>query len=183
MAPAAQRRTYGVRGYGSPAGSDEAAPWWSRLPGWVQGPASAVPDWLVGPVREVVGVASLIVVAMVPGAAMAAGAITVAGGAYCDLGSFCLYSGPDFTGQRVEYRGTELFCQNQLPALDVPAVLPGGARSAVNNTRGSASGIGVKIYSAPEHLVLTSIRPGAELRELDDGTARKMQSLCAFPSG
>jgi hypothetical protein len=134
-------------------------------------------------VRAAVGVASLLTVAIVPGAAMAAGAITVAADAYCTFGSFCLYSGPNFDGQKVEYSGQELFCQDSRPALNVRSVLPNGARSVVNNTRNGTTGLGVKIYSAPEHLVLTTISPGGEVSELDGKTAQSMQSLCAYPRG
>ena len=132
-------------------------------------------------VRAVVGVASLLAVAIVPGAAMAAGAITVAADAYCTFGSFCLYSGPNFDGQKIEYGGEQAFCQDDRPALNVRSVLPAGARSVVNNTRNGTTGLGVKIYSAPQHLVLTTISPGGEVSELDANTARSMQSLCAYP--
>jgi hypothetical protein len=53
----------------------------------------------------------------------------------------------------------------------------------VNNTRNGTTGLGVKIYSAPEHLVLTTISPGGEVSELDGKTAQSMQSLCAYPRG
>jgi Peptidase inhibitor family I36 len=141
----------------------------------------APPRWLVGRLREAIGLASLLVVALVPGAAMAGSAITVAVGAYCSFGSFCLYSGPNFDGQRVEYDSSQLFCQDSMPALDLRTILPGGVRSVVNNTRTSATGIGVKFFSEPAHLVLTSVRPGSEERELPDGVAKGMASLCAYP--
>ncbi|HEY2203447.1 MAG TPA: peptidase inhibitor family I36 protein [Pseudonocardia sp.] len=127
------------------------------------------------------GVLSLLVVALVPGAAMAAGSITVAAGAYCTFGSFCLYSGPNFDGQKVEYTADQLFCQDERPALDVRTVLPEGARSVVNNTRTADPGLGLKIYSAPSNLVLTTVSPGGEVSELDNRTARSMQLLCAYP--
>jgi hypothetical protein len=132
-------------------------------------------------VRAALGVISLLTVAIVPGAAMAAGAITVAADAYCTFGSFCLYSGPNFDGQKVEYHADQLFCQDSRPALNVRDVLPNGARSVVNNTRDGSTGFGVKIYSAPEHLVLTTVSPGGEVSQLDGATARSMQSLCAYP--
>jgi hypothetical protein len=131
--------------------------------------------------RAAVGVASLLTVAIVPGAAMAAGSITVAADAYCTFGSFCLYSGPNFDGQKVEYPGDQAFCQDNRPALDVRSVLPAGARSVVNNTRNGTAGLGVKIYSAPQHLVLTTVSPGGEVSELDGNTAKSMASLCAYP--
>lgn len=132
-------------------------------------------------VRGAIGAASLLTVAIVPGAAMAAGAITVAADAYCTYGSFCLYSGPNFNGAKVEYSRDQLFCQDSKPALDVRSVLPGGARSVVNNTRTETAGLGVKIYSSPGNLVLTTVSPGGEVRDLDGNTAQAMQSLCAFP--
>jgi peptidase inhibitor family I36 len=132
-------------------------------------------------VRGAIGVASLLTVAIVPGAAMAAGAITVAADAYCTYGSFCLYSGPNFNGAKVEYSRDQLFCQDSKPALDVRSVLPGGARSVVNNTRTATTGLGVKIYSSPGNLVLTTVSPGGEVRDLDGNTAQATQSLCAFP--
>ena len=131
--------------------------------------------------RAALGMASLLSAALVPGAAMAAGALTVASDAYCTFGSFCLYSGPNFNGQKVEYTRDELFCQNSRPALDVRTVLPGGARSLVNNTRVNVTGLGVKIYSAADHLVLTSVDPGRQVRDLTGTVARQMQSLCAYP--
>jgi hypothetical protein len=143
---------------------------------------SWLPEWLASPARELVGVASLVAVALVPGAAMAASAITVASGAYCSFGSFCLYSGPNFDGARAQYDTDRLFCQDGEPALDLRGVLPGGAHSVVNNTRGSARGIGVKIYGAPDHLVITTVSPGSELRGLDDGVASRMATLCAYPT-
>jgi hypothetical protein len=144
--------------------------------------ASLVGGRTVSPrARAAIGVASLLTVAIVPGAAMAAGAITVAADAYCTFGSFCLYSGPNFDGQKVEYHADQLFCQESRPALNVRDVLPDGARSVVNNTRDGASGLGVKIYSAPRHLVLTTVSPGGEVSQLDGPTARSMQSLCAYP--
>jgi hypothetical protein len=126
-------------------------------------------------------VASLLAVAVVPGAAMAAGAITVAADAYCTYGSFCLYSGPNFNGRKVEYTRDQMFCQDSRPALDVRSVLPEGARSVANNTRTATAGLGVKIYSSPGHLVLTTVSPGAEVSDLDGNTALAMQSLCAYP--
>jgi hypothetical protein len=132
-------------------------------------------------VRGAVGVASLLTVAIVPGAAMAAGAITVAADAYCTYGSFCLYSGPNFNGDKVEYTRDQLFCEDSKPALDVRSVLPGGARSVVNNTRTATAGLGVKIYSSPGNLVLTTVSPGGEVQDLGGDTARAMQSLCVFP--
>jgi hypothetical protein len=155
-------------------------------PAWANGLATvlAIGGRMFSPrIRGAIGVASLLTVAIVPGAAMAAGAITVAADAYCTFGSFCLYSGPNFNGQKVEYKGDELFCQNSRPALNVRSVLPDGARSIVNNTRNGNTGLGVKIYSAPEHLVLTTISPGGEVSQLDGGTAKSMQSLCAYPRG
>ncbi len=134
-------------------------------------------------VRGAISVASLLTVAIVPGAAMAGGAITVAADAYCTYGSFCLYSGPNFNGAKVEYTRDQMFCQDSLPALDVRSVLPDGARSVVNNTRTATTGLGVKIYSAPGNLVLTTVSPGGEIRDLDGNTARAMQSLCAYPKG
>jgi hypothetical protein len=133
--------------------------------------------------RSVVSMASLITVALVPGAAMAAGAITVAAGAYCTYGSFCLYSGPNFNGKKVEYNREQLFCQDSRPALDLRTVLPGGVRSVVNNTRSANSGLGVKIYSAAGHLVLTTVKPGGEVQNLDSNLAHQMQSLCSYPRG
>ncbi|HZZ51574.1 MAG TPA: peptidase inhibitor family I36 protein [Pseudonocardia sp.] len=146
----------------------------ARLVGWL-------PESMLRHAREVVSVASLLVVALVPGAAMAAGAISVASGTYCGFGSFCLFSGPDFDGDRVEYKRSDLFCQDKVPALDIRRALPGGARSVVNNTRTSGSGVEVKIYSAPGHLVLTSVKPGVEMRGLDEGVAQQMQYLCSYP--
>lgn len=126
-----------------------------------------------------IGSASLLTVAIVPGAAMAAGALTVAAGAYCSYGSFCLYSEPNFNGKKIEYSREQLFCQDSHPALDVRTVLPEGARSIVNNTRAESSGLGVKIYGAVDHLVLTTVNPGEE--EQDLGGITDLQSLCAFP--
>jgi hypothetical protein len=131
---------------------------------------------------EVVGVISLLVVAMVPGAAMAVSAITVAASAYCNFGSYCLYSGPDFDGQRVEYDGSQLFCQDGQPALQLHDVLPDGVHSVVNNTGPSGDGVGVKFYSEQGHLVLVSIRPGVEQRDLPDSVASQMGSLCLYPN-
>lgn len=140
-----------------------------------------LPEGMLRHAREVISVASLLVVALVPGAAMAAGAISVASGTYCGFGSFCLFSGPDFDGQRVEYKRSDLFCQDKKAALDIRRALPGGARSVVNNTRASGPGVELKIYSRPAHLVLTSVRPGSEMRGLDESVARQMQYLCSYP--
>lgn len=129
----------------------------------------------------ILGAASLFTVAIVPGAAMAAGALTVAADAYCSYGSFCLYSEPNFNGKKVEYSHEELFCQDSHPALDVATVLPQGARSIVNNTRTETSGLGVKIYGANDHLVLTTVNPGEEKQDLRTDGAEDPQSLCAFP--
>ena len=96
-------------------------------PAWAKGLATvvAIGGRVFSPrVRAAIGVASLLTVAIVPGAAMAAGAITVAADAYCTFGSFCLYSGPNFNGQKVEYKGDDLFCQNSRPALNVRSVCP-----------------------------------------------------------
>jgi hypothetical protein len=150
----------------------DRAPWLSALLGGRRASPRA---------RAAIGVVSLLTVAIVPGAAMAAGAITVASDAYCTFGSFCLYAGPNFDGQMVEYHADQLFCQDSRPALNVREVLPEGARSVVNNTRDGASGLGVKIYSAPQHLVLTTVSPGGEVSQLDGATAQSMQSLCAYP--
>jgi hypothetical protein len=171
----------GSDGYPGPGYGRASEPPRSR---WDGARALEVASRLLSPrVRAAVGVASLLTVAIVPGAAMAAGAITVAADAYCTFGSFCLYSGPNFDGQKVEYSGEELFCQDSRPALNVRNVLPNGARSVVNNTRNGTTGLGVKIYSAPEHLVLTTISPGGEVSQLDGKTAQSMQSLCAYPRG
>ncbi len=144
-------------------------------------PAVPIGERAPGGWRGLLALASLATVAIVPGAAMAAGSITVAAGAYCSYGSFCLYSGPDFTGQRVEYDREQLFCQDLRPALDVPSVLPDGARSVVNNTRTMTSGLGVKIYSQEGRVVLPTVGPGGEVRNVDDATARAMRTLCAYP--
>ncbi|HEX4246909.1 MAG TPA: peptidase inhibitor family I36 protein [Pseudonocardia sp.] len=173
-------------GYRSPGSTPRPRRAAEDSPAWATGLATvvAIGGRVFSPrVRAAIGVASLLTVAIVPGAAMAAGAITVAADAYCTFGSFCLYSGPNFNGQKVEYRGDELFCQDSRPALDVRSVLPDGARSVVNNTRNGNTGLGVKIYSAPEHLVLTTISPGGEVSQLDGTTAKSMQSLCAYPRG
>ncbi|MDT7672208.1 MAG: hypothetical protein QOD82_110 [Pseudonocardiales bacterium] len=178
----AARRGTGSDGYPGPGYGRASEPSRSRWDGAQR--TLAVASRLLSPrVRAAVGVASLLTVAIVPGAAMAAGAITVAADAYCTFGSFCLYSGPNFDGQKVEYSGQELFCQDSRPALNVRSVLPNGARSVVNNTRNGNTGLGVKIYSAPEHLVLTTISPGGQVSELDGKTAQSMQSLCAYPRG
>ena len=178
----AVRRGTGSDGYPGPGYGRASEPSRSRWDGAHR--ILEVASRLLSPrVRAAVGVASLLTVAIVPGAAMAAGAITVAADAYCTFGSFCLYSGPNFDGQKVEYSGQELFCQDSRPALNVRSVLPNGARSVVNNTRNGTAGLGVKIYSAPEHLVLTTISPGGEVSELDGKTAQSMQSLCAYPRG
>jgi hypothetical protein len=178
----AARRDTGSDGYPGPGYGRASEPSRSRWDGTQR--TLDVASRLLSPrVRAAVGVASLLTVAIVPGAAMAAGAITVAADAYCTFGSFCLYSGPNFDGQKVEYSGQELFCQDSRPALNVRSVLPNGARSVVNNTRNGTTGLGVKIYSAPEHLVLTTISPGGEVSELDGKTAQSMQSLCSYPRG
>jgi hypothetical protein len=178
----AARRGTGSDGYPGPGYGRASEPSRSRWDGAQR--ALELASRLLSPrVRAAVGVASLLTVAIVPGAAMAAGAITVAADAYCTFGSFCLYSGPNFDGQKVEYSGEELFCQDSRPALNVRNVLPNGARSVVNNTRNGTTGLGVKIYSAPEHLVLTTISPGGEVSQLDGKTAQSMQSLCAYPRG
>jgi hypothetical protein len=178
----AARRGTGSDGYPGPGYGRASEPSRSRWDGAQR--ILDVASRLLSPrVRAAVGVASLLTVAIVPGAAMAAGAITVAADAYCTFGSFCLYSGPNFDGQKVEYSGQELFCQDSRPALNVRSVLPSGARSVVNNTRNGTTGLGVKIYSAPEHLVLTTISPGGQVSELDGKTAQSMQSLCAYPRG
>jgi hypothetical protein len=114
---------------------------------------------------------------------MAGGAITVAAGAYCAHGSFCLYSGPNFDGEKVEYTRQQLFCQGSEPALDLRSVLPDGARSVVNNTRSAETGTGVKIYSAAGHLVLATVNPGSEVQDLGGDVAGKMQTLCSYPRG
>jgi hypothetical protein len=178
----AARRGTGSDGYPGPGYGRASEPSRSRWDG-AQRTLDVASRLLSPRVRAAVGVASLLTVAIVPGAAMAAGAITVAADAYCTFGSFCLYSGPNFDGQKVEYSGQELFCQDSRPALNVRSVLPNGARSVVNNTRNGTTGLGVKIYSAPEHLVLTTISPGGEVSELDGKTAQSMQSLCAYPRG
>jgi hypothetical protein len=144
------------------------------------------PDGSEGPLGWAWGaltVLSLVVVALVPGAAMAAGAITVAASAYCSFGSFCLYSGPNFTGRKVEFAGDRTFCEHNQPALDVRSVLPGGARSVVNNTHGATTGLRIKIYSAKTHLVRTTVRPGSEVAELGGPVARAMNRLCVYPRG
>ncbi|MDT7685476.1 peptidase inhibitor family I36 protein [Pseudonocardia sp. Cha107L01] len=178
----AARRGTGSDGYPGPGYGRASEPSRSRWDG-AQRTLDVASRLLSPRVRAAVGVASLLTVAIVPGAAMAAGAITVAADAYCTFGSFCLYSGPNFDGQKVEYSGQELFCQDSRPALNVRSVLPSGARSVVNNTRNGTTGLGVKIYSAPEHLVLTTISPGGQVSELDGKTAQSMQSLCAYPRG
>jgi hypothetical protein len=178
----AARRGTGSDGYPGPGYGRASEPSRSRWDG-AQRTLDVASRLLSPRVRAAVGVASLLTVAIVPGAAMAAGAITVAADAYCTFGSFCLYSGPNFDGQKVEYSGQELFCQDSRPALNVRSVLPNGARSVVNNTRNGNTGLGVKIYSAPEHLVLTTISPGGQVSELDGKTAQSMQSLCAYPRG
>jgi hypothetical protein len=178
----AARRGTGSDGYPGPGYGRASEPSRSRWDG-AQRTLDVASRLLSPRVRAAVGVASLLTVAIVPGAAMAAGAITVAADAYCTFGSFCLYSGPNFDGQKVEYSGQELFCQDSRPALNVRSVLPNGARSVVNNTRNGTTGLGVKIYSAPEHLVLTTISPGGEVSQLDGKTAQSMQSLCAYPRG
>ncbi|GAA5156966.1 hypothetical protein GCM10023321_34180 [Pseudonocardia eucalypti] len=127
------------------------------------------------------GVLSLLAVAMVPGAGMAAGAITVAADAYCTYGSFCLYSGPNFTGDKVEYHHDQMFCQDGKPALDLRAVLPAGVRSVVNNTRTETSGQAVKFFSGGQHLVLSTVSPGREVTEMTANTSEAMQSLCVYP--
>lgn len=127
------------------------------------------------------GVLSLLAVAVVPGAGMAAGAITVAADAYCTYGSFCLYSGPNFTGDKVEYRHDQMFCQDGKPALDLRAVLPAGVRSVVNNTRTETSGQAVKFFSGGQHLVLSTVSPGREVTEMTADTSEAMQSLCVYP--
>ena len=125
---------------------------------------------------------SLLVVALVPGAAMVASAITVAASAYCDFGSFCLYSGPNFDGQRIQYDSSQPFCQDGRPAQRLRDVLPNGVRSVVNNTGAAADGFTVKLYSEPGHLVLTEIRPGVEQRDLPSSVAQQMGSLCVYPN-
>ncbi len=131
--------------------------------------------------RALVTLTSLLAVAAVPGAAMAAGSITVAASAICGYGSFCLYSGPDFTGERAEFDRGQLFCQDTRPGLDVASVLPGGARSVFNNTGPTADGLGVKIYSDRGRVVLPTVAPGREVRLVDDETALAMHTLCAYP--
>jgi hypothetical protein len=131
--------------------------------------------------RALLTVISLLAVAAVPGAAMAAGSITVAASAICGYGSFCLYSGPDFTGQRAEFDRGQLFCQDARPGLDVASVLPEGARSVFNNTGPSVEGLGVKVYNELGRVVLPTVAPGREVRVVDDETARAMHTLCAYP--
>lgn len=131
--------------------------------------------------RKLVTGASLVTVALVPGAAMAVAAVSAAASAVCGFGSFCLYSGPDFTGQKVQYDAGQLFCQDARPGLDVSTVLPGGARSVYNNTSTMSDGLGVKIYSQLGRVVLPTVPAGREVRAVDDKTAKDMHILCAYP--
>jgi hypothetical protein len=125
--------------------------------------------------------ASLVTVALVPGAAMAVAAVSAAASAVCGFGSFCLYSGPDFTGQKVEYDSGQLFCQDARPGLDVASVLPGGVRSVYNNTSTMSDGLGVKIYSQLGRVVLPTVPAGREVRAVDAKTAKDMHTLCVYP--
>ena len=131
--------------------------------------------------RKLVHGASLVTVALVPGAAMAVAAVSAAASAVCGFGSFCLYSGPDFTGQKVQYDAGQLFCQDARPGLDVSTVLPGGVRSVYNNTSTMSDGLGVKIYSQLGRVVLPTVPAGREVRAVDDKTAKDMHLLCAYP--
>lgn len=131
--------------------------------------------------RGLVSVASVLTVALVPGAAMAVGSVAAASGAVCGYGSFCLYSGPDFTGEKVEYDGEQLFCQDARPGLDVRTVLPHGVGSVYNNTGTAPDGLGVKIYSEKGRVALPTVAPGHEVRTVDAETARDLHTLCTYP--
>jgi hypothetical protein len=131
--------------------------------------------------RKLITGASLVTVALVPGAAMAVAAVSAAASAVCGFGSFCLYSGPDFTGEKVEYDSRQLFCQDARPGLDVSRVLPGGVRSVYNNTSTMSDGLGVKVYSQLGRVVLPTVPAGREVRAVDDKTAKDMHILCAYP--
>jgi hypothetical protein len=131
--------------------------------------------------RAVLSAASLVTVALVPGAVMAAGAISVASNAVCGFGSFCLYSGPDFTGDRVEYTADELFCQGKRPGLEVRTVLPAGVGSVYNNTGTAGDGLTVKIYGKLGRVTLPTVLPGHEVRTVDAQAASDMHTLCVYP--
>ncbi|MDQ2708858.1 MAG: peptidase inhibitor family I36 protein [Actinomycetota bacterium] len=131
--------------------------------------------------RSVLSVASVVTVALVPGAAMAVGSVAASASAVCGYGSFCLYSGPDFTGEKVEYDAQQLFCQGARPGLDVLSVLPKGVRSVYNNTGTAPEGLGVKIYTERGRVALPTVAPGREVRTVDVQAARDMRTLCAYP--
>lgn len=131
--------------------------------------------------RKLLTGASLVTVALVPGAGMAVAAVSAAASAVCGFGSFCLYSGPDFTGQKVEYDSGQLFCQDARPGLDVSSVLPGGVGSVYNNTSTMSDGLGVKIYSQLGRVVLPTVPAGREVRAVDANAAKDMHTLCAYP--
>jgi hypothetical protein len=125
--------------------------------------------------------ASLVTVALVPGAGMAVAAVSAASSAVCGFGSFCLYSGPEFTGTKVQYDAGQLFCQDARPGLDVATLFPGGLGSVYNNTSTTSDGLGVKIYSQLGRVVLPTVPAGREVRAVDAKTAKDMHLLCAYP--
>jgi hypothetical protein len=131
--------------------------------------------------RGLLSVASVVTVALVPGAAMAVGSVAAASGAVCGYGSFCLYSGPDFTGDKVEYDTRQLFCQDSRPGLIVHNVLPKGIRSVYNNTGTTTDGLGVKIYTEQGRIAMPTVAPGREVRTVDAQAAQDMHTLCTYP--